>query len=129
MERDLADKLYMTWEQVQELSNAGVEIGAHTRTHAILSTVSAEENLYEIDGSARAIEERLGHAPEVFAYPFGRSWDYGEDAKVAVSAAGCRYAVITHSGWNTAETNPLELRCVPVEESTGNYWLVGRRYT
>ncbi|MDE0895244.1 MAG: polysaccharide deacetylase family protein, partial [Planctomycetota bacterium] len=73
-ERELADKLYMTWEQAQELADAGVELGAHTRTHAILSTLSPEENLAEVNGSARAMEKRLGHSPEVFAYPFGRSW-------------------------------------------------------
>ena len=118
VEQVLADRLYMNWEQVEGLAAAGVELGAHTLTHAILSTLDSQGNVDEVDGSARAMESRLGHAPEVFAYPFGRRWDYNEDSMNAVSAAGCRYALNTHKGCNTAQSAPLELHRVPIEEST-----------
>jgi peptidoglycan/xylan/chitin deacetylase (PgdA/CDA1 family) len=122
-ESALADKLYLTWTDAKALAAAGVELGAHTLTHAILSTLDADQSLAEVDGSARAMEKQLGHSPEVFAYPFGRRWDYNEDSKRAVSAAGCRYAVNTHKGTNTASSDPLELRRVPIEESTPLYML------
>jgi len=41
----------------------------------------------------------------------------------AVSAAGCRYALNTHKGCNTKDSLPLELRRVPIEQSTPLYML------
>lgn len=122
-EEVLADRLYLTWDKAAALGEAGIELGAHTLTHAILSKLTPAEALAEVDGSARAMEARLGHSPEVFAYPFGRRWDYNEDSMNAVSAAGCRYALNTHKGCNTKDSLPLELRRVPIEQSTPLYML------
>jgi peptidoglycan/xylan/chitin deacetylase (PgdA/CDA1 family) len=122
-EKVLADRLYLTWEKAEALGKAGIELGAHTMTHAILSKLTREQSLAEVDGSARAMEARLGHSPEVFAYPFGRRWDYNDDSMRAVSAAGCRYALNTHKGCNTGDSPALELRRVPIEQSTPLYML------
>ena len=114
----LADHLYMRWDEAQVMQAGGMELGGHTVTHAILSTLDAREQAAEIGGSVQAIAARLGQAPRVFAYPFGRKWDYNADSLRAVQAAGCELAVNTHSGTNTRASKPLELRRVPVEEGT-----------
>jgi len=61
-----------TANQIQELANAGVEIGAHTRSHADLGQVSDEDELFdEIVGSKRDLEQMLGRPIRYFAFPFG----------------------------------------------------------
>jgi peptidoglycan/xylan/chitin deacetylase (PgdA/CDA1 family) len=79
---------FMTWDELREMQNAGMTIGAHSRTHPVLTDrrVSLTD---EIDGSRIDIEQNLGVAPDFFAYPYG-DWD----ARVAgeVRAAGFRAA-------------------------------------
>jgi len=114
----LCERLYMTWDQARELAASGFELGGHTVSHAILSTLDEAGQRAEVGGSCDAMRAALGAAPEVFAYPFGRRWDYDQRTQAAVRAAGCRLAVNTHSGTNTKDSQPLELRRVPVEEGT-----------
>src|SRR5262245_62173369 len=61
----------LSWSQLSELSSAGIEIGAHTRTHRDLRRLSTPEARDEIAGSRAEIEDRLGRSVESFAYPFG----------------------------------------------------------
>lgn len=61
----------LSWGQVGDLSQDGWEIGAHTRSHPDLRTMSTEEVEREVENSRRAIEDRLGLKVESFAYPFG----------------------------------------------------------
>jgi peptidoglycan/xylan/chitin deacetylase (PgdA/CDA1 family) len=71
----------LSWEQVRELQAGGVEIGAHTVNHPILSAIPAAEQRHEIGESKRMIEERL-HAPvTLFAYPNGTRADFDDTTK------------------------------------------------
>lgn len=76
----------MTWQQVEELAEAGVEIGSHTMTHPHLEQLDDEQLEQELLDSRRAINERLGRC-DVVAYPFG-----GWSARVAAAAARAGYA-------------------------------------
>jgi peptidoglycan/xylan/chitin deacetylase (PgdA/CDA1 family) len=57
--------------QIVEISEAGIEIGAHTRTHKDLRKLSTAEAHSEIIDSRKEIEDWLGRSVENFAYPFG----------------------------------------------------------
>jgi peptidoglycan/xylan/chitin deacetylase (PgdA/CDA1 family) len=95
------DRAILTGEQVQALSQAGWEIGAHTITHADLSLLSYEECRREIEGSCQALRELTGTSVRTFAYPFGH---YGEAAIAATRDAGLLAAVTTGSGiWDPYE--------------------------
>jgi peptidoglycan/xylan/chitin deacetylase (PgdA/CDA1 family) len=61
----------LSWQQVAELSTTGVEIAAHTQTHADLRWCSAAQAEREIVASCADIEEHLGLSAQSFAYPFG----------------------------------------------------------
>ena len=117
-ERALAELLYMTWDGARAMRAGGHELGGHTISHAILSTLDAEAQAAEIAGSSASMARELGSAPTVFAYPFGRRWDYDKDSLRAAREAGIELAVNTHAGTNTKEAPPLELRRVSVEENT-----------
>jgi peptidoglycan/xylan/chitin deacetylase (PgdA/CDA1 family) len=65
-------KLMMNWNDLRELKNAGHYIGSHTVTHAMLGTMTnQEEIIYELRNSAQRIEKELGHFPKTISYPVG----------------------------------------------------------
>ncbi|QQS48577.1 MAG: polysaccharide deacetylase family protein [Acidobacteriota bacterium] len=61
----------LSWAQVREAAAAGIEIGAHTRTHPDLRRLSEAEARHEIIESRIEIEDRAGCEARTFAYPFG----------------------------------------------------------
>lgn len=96
-----AEWLPMTWDQVRQLHRQGVEFGAHTVTHPILSTLETQEAMkQEILGSKKRVEQELGCTAEHFAYPNGRWQDIGEQADRIVREAGFRTAVSFEAGLN-----------------------------
>jgi glycosyltransferase involved in cell wall biosynthesis/peptidoglycan/xylan/chitin deacetylase (PgdA/CDA1 family) len=100
----------MSWEQATELRRDGVELGAHTRTHASLPGLAPSELADEIAGSRRDLEERLGPIRH-FAYPYGKLDD---DAVRAVEEAGFASACSVEEGRNSPGTPALLLRRVEI---------------
>ena len=61
-----------TIEEIKAMSDAGVEIGAHTRTHPDMGTLDRLEDIRdEIDGSRETLEAWTGRRPKHFAFPYG----------------------------------------------------------
>jgi peptidoglycan/xylan/chitin deacetylase (PgdA/CDA1 family) len=75
----------VSWEQLAEMVQGGMEIGSHSQTHADLRSVSEEVAWREIRMSKVDIEKRLGITIDTFAYPFGA---YLPDLGTMVSRAG-----------------------------------------
>lgn len=66
----------MTWEQIVELATEGVNFGAHSISHPVLTQLERSEAEREIVGSKREIEARIEQSVEYFSYPYGR-WNAG----------------------------------------------------
>jgi peptidoglycan/xylan/chitin deacetylase (PgdA/CDA1 family) len=79
----------LTWEMIEAMGSAGVSIGSHGRTHALLTHESQERKHDEISGSRRMLEERLKRPVEHLAYPDGR---FDSGTLIATAAAGYRFA-------------------------------------
>jgi peptidoglycan/xylan/chitin deacetylase (PgdA/CDA1 family) len=95
------DGAMMDEPELRELAGAGWELGAHTMTHADLSTLDYDACLSEIEGSRQELERIGGVSVETFAYPFGR---YGPAALAAARDAEVIAAVTTGSGsWEPYE--------------------------
>lgn len=60
---------YLNLDQLKEARDAGIEIGAHSMTHAKLTKV--ENAREEITKSKQVLEEKLGIKVTTFAYPYG----------------------------------------------------------
>lgn len=106
-----AEYTAVSWETVRRMQAEGVEIGAHTRSHPILSRLpdgSALED--EIGGSARRIEAMTGRAPRHFCYPNGRAEDINPETVEIVKRSGFRTAVTTEPGLADRRSDPLRLR-------------------
>ena len=114
----------LTWAEVYKMEESGwVSYGAHTMHHPILAYLtSPNEVTTEIASCRTLLEERLGHPIRTFAYPVGRAKHIGEEAVRAVKTAGYEWAVTTHTGVNTSETDPLRLQRVLGDVS--RHWLV-----
>jgi len=65
----------MTAEQIRYWASQGIEFGAHSRTHAHLSKLSAAELSAEVVGSKNDLSALLGYPIVSFAYPYG---DYND---------------------------------------------------
>lgn len=61
----------MNWDQIRELVAEGVQIGSHTMTHPLLTTLSHDEVASEALMSKTEIEQQIGHAVDTIAYPYG----------------------------------------------------------
>jgi peptidoglycan/xylan/chitin deacetylase (PgdA/CDA1 family) len=100
----------MTWAQLRALAADGFDVGAHTRTHPILSRVDAAQLRAEIEGCKEHMERELGLEVPHFAYPNGGAEDYTPEAVEVVAQAGYRAAVTCVGGGNTPATSLFELR-------------------
>lgn len=103
----------ITWDTARELEGRGVVFGPQTISHPILSTLSDEEAIREINGSWQRLGEELAAPCPVFCYPNGTPADYGEREIAAVKAAGLRAAVSAVPGYiednSPAANNPYNL--------------------
>jgi peptidoglycan/xylan/chitin deacetylase (PgdA/CDA1 family) len=98
-----------TWDQIREMARNGIEFGAHTLTHPILSTIDDAAKLRaEMVESQRRIEEELQTPVRHFAYPNGRWSDFGMDS-VKIARENFDTAVSAISGWNYRETDRHQL--------------------
>jgi peptidoglycan/xylan/chitin deacetylase (PgdA/CDA1 family) len=86
----------VTWEQIREMKEQGIEIGSHTLNHPILSKVREKRRLIEeIGGSRLEIEEKIGDRVATFCYPNGTPEDIDERVVTVVKEAGYIGAVVT----------------------------------
>ncbi len=104
----------MSWDQAQEMAAAGAELGAHTVSHPILSTLEPAAQEREIRGSRRRIAEAAGVEPLTFAYPNGSARDYDRHTVEIAGRAGFRAACTTRRGSNRPGAPRLEQRRIGI---------------
>ena len=108
--RDLPNGLMMRSEQVRQLQRAGMEIGAHTVHHPILTSLAPAEAEREISTGRQRLEEIIDAPVDVFAYPNGKPVrDYDRTHVAMLSRLGFRAAVSTAPGVARAGDGLLEL--------------------
>lgn len=68
---------YCSWEQLKEMADNGVTIANHTQDHAHLVSEALsneqwlEQATHNINQAQNKLTAKLGHAPMLFAYPYG----------------------------------------------------------
>ena len=107
-------KQLMSAEQVKAWQAAGMEVGAHSRTHPHLPTCTDAELHAEIAGSKADLESLTGASVTQFCYPYGDL-----DARVADAArnAGYNAATTTQRGRARHGDDPMRLRRILVSGS------------
>ncbi|TMM09157.1 MAG: polysaccharide deacetylase family protein [Actinobacteria bacterium] len=97
---------FLNPDQIRQLEAAGMDIGAHTRTHASLPALPPAELRSEVDGSASDLRRLLGHPVYWFAYPYGA---FNDAVVREVRRAGFLLAVTTRAGETASTDAPLEI--------------------
>lgn len=102
-EQTVGDFQPLTWDQIREMYDNGIDFGSHTCSHSILSMISGDELKHEIVDSKREIESKLGVEINSFCYPNGQPEDLNNTVAEIVRDAGYSCAVTTINGFNNAE--------------------------
>jgi hypothetical protein len=106
-----AEPAFLSWEDVCRMSNQGLYVGAHTRSHPLLSRITLEEARQEIVGSQEDIQRQVGRVWPIFAYPSGHPADLRAELMMILQQEGFRLAVTMIEGHNVmGRTPPLHLR-------------------
>jgi peptidoglycan/xylan/chitin deacetylase (PgdA/CDA1 family) len=77
----------MTWNELREIVELGIDVGSHTCSHPHLPELSDEELRRELTESRQRLEDELGRPCKYLAYPFGE-----QDARVRAAARAAGYA-------------------------------------
>jgi hypothetical protein len=109
----------MTWNQIREMSRAGIEFGSHTVSHPNLAQLPADKLRWELQESKRVLERELQREVVAFAYPFGTRQSYDDGVVTAVRQAGFGLATSYLPGTNWSQAlHRYDLRRIGVELST-----------
>ncbi len=101
----------LSWDQLREISQAGIECGAHSHSHPQMDLLTLPQARKEILQSKLILEEHLGEEVFSFAYPYG----YHTDAiKQSVYDAGYTSACAVKNALTTEATDPFALARVLV---------------
>lgn len=99
-----------SWAELREMSDSGlVEIGSHTATHPILSSISDEQSGRELTDSRHQIQEKIGKEVQLFCFPNGQACDYRTSHFQLLKDAGYGAAVVTRFGMAGADSTIYEL--------------------
>ncbi len=96
---------------LREMAAAGVEIGAHTRSHANLGAdLTREELADEIVGSKRELETAIGRDVRYFAFPYGKHENLSVTAFQIALEAGFHGVCSAYGGYNFPGDDAFHLR-------------------
>jgi len=94
-------RMMMSPDQVRSLAKLGMDVGAHTVTHPILASLTANEAHTEIEQGKRELEDILARPVNLFAYPNGiPDLDYA--AEHARMARDCGFEAAVSTAWGAA---------------------------
>lgn len=110
----------MTWDELREMSAAGMEVYSHTHTHALLSqVVDPREIRWELEESKKIIERELGTLCDVIAFPVGTPIAYDQRSIETALELGYQLACTTNVGTNKRKSfEPMELKRFFVDRTT-----------
>ena len=110
-----AEHAMLSWDELRALRDAGLAIGSHGASHAILTGLSLDDALAECRASRDRLARELGQAPATLAYPNG---DVNGTVIQAARAAGYDAALAIGNGRNTAATDLFALARINVGLTT-----------
>lgn len=100
----------LSWSEIREMSDYGIEFGAHTCSHYFLSGLTLEEAERQISESKAIIETGLAKTVNSFSYPYG---DLNREIVQLVRDLGFLGACGTSIGTNGAGLDRYALKRIP----------------
>lgn len=96
----------MTEAELRDAIAAGLDLGAHTRTHPSLPSLDDRALRAEVEGGRQLLSELGGRTADLFAYPYGH---HDPRVRAAVAAAGYLAAYTFLNGHVTGREDPQRL--------------------
>ena len=113
-------------ESIKSMANAGIEIGAHTRTHPDLGKVTQPQDLFdEIVVATRELEQAIGRSIRYFAFPFGQYINLNNDAFQLARQFGFQGICSAYGGWNDVGEESFHIQRIHGDPNFGRMknWL------
>lgn len=104
-------QLYLTREQIAELSKNNIDIASHTVNHENLNATSKENTVKTLKESKEFLEKIINKKVEYIAYPFG---NYDDATIKSLKEAGYKMAFTTEKGWSKGKTDEYKVKRVYV---------------
>jgi peptidoglycan/xylan/chitin deacetylase (PgdA/CDA1 family) len=121
----LGEELIMSWDDIKEMRGNGVNFGAHTVSHPILTRLPLEAARKEILDSKKHIEKELGQEITTFCYPNGEPGDYSGDIENILQSNGFKCAItLTPTAFVSPKSRIYELPRIPGTTSFDTFKLV-----
>jgi len=105
----------LSWNQIREAAEAGVEIGAHSHRHQQLDQIAPSKLRDELTTSKEVLEDGLGHAVPSLAYPFGYS---SARVRRAARDVGYTHGCVVGNALARPGHDPLALPRLTIRRST-----------
>ena len=106
-----------TLEELRAMAAAGIEIGAHTYTHADLGRVSDLEQLhYEVVSAGKDLQDAIGRPIRYFAFPIGHYCNLSHEAFDLAFEAGYEAACSAYGGYNFPGDDAFHIQRIPVDD-------------
>ena len=83
--RSIPDFPMLSWDEIREMSDFGIEFGSHTCSHAYLTQLSLDEMEAELRQSKLIIENEVKQPVRFFCHPYG---DVNEDTQRMAKETG-----------------------------------------
>ena len=115
---------YMTWEQIREMKDAGVDFQNHGFAHEHMAFMPQGMDTHDyrtwiradLAASTKILSEELDERPRFFAVPYG---EYNEIVLDEIRSFGYEAIILQDPGSVSSDTDPL---AIPREPILGNEW-------
>ena len=106
-----------TPQEIQDLAEQGVEIGAHTRTHANLGRMRDPDRLWnELAGAKNDLEQLTGKSVRYFAFPYGQHANLSSAAFRTAHQCGYEAVCSAYGGFNFPGDDPFHLQRIHADD-------------
>jgi len=96
------------------MAAAGIEIGAHTYTHADLGSVRDPDKMrYEVVAAGKDLEDAVGQPVRYFAFPYGLHANLSSEAFLLAQRAGYDAACSAYGGYNFPGDDAFHIQRIP----------------
>lgn len=96
------ENLYLSWNQIEEMSFEGVDFYSHTHSHFPLNSFLNEAIIKDEITISRDIMKDHRKSDQFISFPFGMIVDYGKKSITHAFSAGHKYIVEVGDGLNSA---------------------------
>ncbi len=105
-EKMFCKQLYMSWDEMKEMSEEGMEFGGHTKSHPMLGKLDEKGQLEELQESKAVLEKGLGAKISLFSYPYG---NFNDTTIKLLKMLGYSCGVTTEALVNVGIVSPFKI--------------------